>query len=74
MPKIPPISSRRLVTIAEKVGFTKIRQTGSHARYIHSDGRKISIPMHAGENIHPGLLRKILRDLQITPEDFSKLR
>jgi len=74
MPKLSPISSKKLASIVEKASFTKIRQTGSHARFIHMDGRKTSIPMHSGENIHPGLLRKILRDLQITPEDFLKLR
>ncbi|MEK7119664.1 MAG: type II toxin-antitoxin system HicA family toxin [Patescibacteria group bacterium] len=74
MPKISPISSKKLAAIAEKLGFVKVRQTGSHARYIHRDGRRTSIPMHSGENIHPGLLRKILRDIQISPEEFSNLR
>jgi len=74
MPKLSPISSRKLVQIVEKLGFIKIRQEGSHARYVHADGRKISIPMHSGESIHRGLLRKIIRDLNLTPDQFSKLR
>ena len=74
MSKISPISSKKLAVIVEKLGFVKVRQAGSHARYIHHDGRKNSIPMHSGENIHPGLLRKILRDIQVSPEEFSNLR
>lgn len=74
MPKLSPISSRNLVKIVESLGFVKARQEGSHARFVHADGRKISIPMHPGENIHRGLLRKILRDLQITPKEFLELR
>lgn len=74
MPRLSPISSRNLVKIIEKQGFVKIRQEGSHARYVHADGRKISIPMHAGENIHRGLLRKIIHDLNMTLDEFSKLR
>jgi len=74
MPKLSPISSRKLVKIAEELGFEKIRQEGSHARYVHLDGRKTTIPMHSGENIHKGLLRKILRDMDVSPDKFFKLR
>lgn len=74
MPRLSPISSRDLAKILDKLGFTKIRQVGSHARFIHSDGRKITLPIHSGENVHRGLLRKILRDLDLSPEEFSKLR
>jgi predicted RNA binding protein YcfA (HicA-like mRNA interferase family) len=74
MPKLSPISSRDLVKIVEALGFINTRQTGSHARFAHSDGRKITIPIHVGENIYRGLLRKIIRDLNISLEEFSKLR
>lgn len=74
MPRLSPISSRNLIKIVEKQGFVKVRQEGSHARYAHADGRKTSIPMHSGENIHRGLLRKIIHDLNMTPDEFSKLR
>ncbi|MBM2820825.1 MAG: hypothetical protein HW405_585, partial [Candidatus Berkelbacteria bacterium] len=31
------------------------------------------IPVHQGENIGQGLLRKILNDLEISPKEFLKL-
>lgn len=74
MPKLSPISSRNLIKIITKLGFEKIRQEGSHVRFAHSDGRKITIPIHSGENIHRGLLRKILKDMEIQPEKFTNLR
>ena len=74
MPRLSPISSRDLVKIVEILGFVKIRQTGSHARFIHPDGRKITIPIHTEETIHHGLLRKIIRDLNMAPDEFIKLR
>ena len=74
MPKLSPISSRNLIKILNKLGFKKIRQEGSHARFIHPDGRKTTIPIHSGENIHRGLLRKILKDINISPEQFFKFR
>ena len=43
------------------------RQTGSHARLKHADGRVVTVPVHAGQDVGRGLLRKILRDADITP-------
>lgn len=74
MPKLSPISGTRLIKILSKQGFIKVRQKGSHARLEHPDGRKTSVPIHSGEGVGVGLLRKILRDVNLTPEQFSKLR
>ncbi len=41
----------------------------------HPDSRCTVIPVHAGEIIGPGLLNKILRDIEFSEEDlFSLLR
>ena len=37
------------------------------------DGRTTVVPVHAGEDLGPGLLRQILRDADLTVEQFSKL-
>ncbi|MGI0001744.1 MAG: type II toxin-antitoxin system HicA family toxin [Nitrososphaeraceae archaeon] len=74
MPKLSSISARKLIVLLEKLGFEQIRQKGSHIRMEHSDGRKTSIPVHSGEKVGTGLLRKILRDTQILRNDFEKLR
>lgn len=74
MPKLSPISARKLIVILEKLEFEIIRQKGSHVRMEHSDGRKTSIPFHPGEKVGIGLLRKILRDTQISRSKFEELR
>lgn len=74
MPKLSPISSRKLISILYKLGFKAVRQKGSHLRMVHIDGRKITIPVHPGENVGKGLLRKILRDVNIDVRRFDKLR
>jgi predicted RNA binding protein YcfA (HicA-like mRNA interferase family) len=51
-----------------------VRQKGSHLRMAHRDGRRTTIPIHAGENIGIGLLIKILRDVNISRSEFEKLR
>lgn len=74
MPKLSPIRGVKLVKILTKLGFDKVRQKGSHVRLEHSDGRKTTVPIHSGELVGKGLLRKILRDVNLNPEDFEKLR
>ena len=71
--KLPRLSGKELAKIAQKLGFVYSHTTGSHMVYNHPDGRKTVIPHHAGEEIGPGLLNKILkRELQITREELMK--
>ncbi len=74
MPKLSPINANRLIRILEKLGFRQIRQKGSHVRMEHDDGRKTTIPVHPGENVGVGLLRKILRDANISRSEFEKFK
>lgn len=74
MPKLSPIRGKDLVKILTKQGFVSVHQKGSHLRLAHPDGRKTTVPLHPGENIGKGLLSKILKDVNITPDQFNKLR
>ena len=42
----PTLSFRELTKKVKKLGFKKVRQKGSHVRFVHSDGRKTTIPDH----------------------------
>ena len=69
---LPVIKGKDLVTFLETLGFTVIRQRGFHIRMKSDDGRYTSVPVHSGEDIPKGLLRKIIReDLEMTLEDFA---
>ncbi|MEK7518209.1 MAG: type II toxin-antitoxin system HicA family toxin [Patescibacteria group bacterium] len=74
MSKLAPIRGRELILILEKLGFEKAHQKGSHVRMKHSDSRRTSVPVHSGEKVGVGLLRKILRDVNISRDEFIKLR
>lgn len=74
MPKLSPINARVLIRVLEKAGFTKHHQKGSHVRMIHSDGRRTSVPLHAGEKVGIGLLSKILKDAGIKRDEFERLK
>jgi len=74
MPKLSPIRGKDLISILESQGFVKIHQKGSHVRLQHPDGRKTTVPVHSGEKVGVGLLRKILRDTNVSRSQFEKLR
>ena len=73
MAKLPTLTGKELAKIVEKLGFVHSHTTGSHMIYKHADGRRTTIPHHAGEEIGPGLLNKIIKkDLGLTRKDFMK--
>ncbi len=74
MPRLSPINGKNLIKILEKQGFERVHQEGSHVRMKHIDGRRTSVPVHSGEKVGVGLLRKILRDCNITRNEFEKLK
>ena len=70
---LPVIKGKNLIAFLETIGFTAIRQRGSHVRMKSDDGRYTSVPVHSGEDIPKGLLRKIIREyLEMTLEDFCE--
>lgn len=73
MARLPKLTGKELAKIAEKLGFKFKHQRESHLIYEHDDGRKVTIPHHAREEIGPGLLNKIIKkDFQITREEFMR--
>ena len=71
--KLPKISGKELCKILEKLGFRKIYGKGSHVRFKHSDGRRSVIPVHGNEDLGPGLLNAILKQIKLTREEFERL-
>jgi predicted RNA binding protein YcfA (HicA-like mRNA interferase family) len=51
-------------------GKEVVRTRGSHVFLKHSDGRVTTVPVHSGETIGPGLLRSILRDVEVSLDQF----
>ncbi len=71
MSRWPVLSGRKIIKALEGLGYYKVRQTGSHVR-LHCQGRRsVTVPDYSV--IGRGLLRKILRDAELTPDEFGKL-
>jgi predicted RNA binding protein YcfA (HicA-like mRNA interferase family) len=50
--------------------FQNTRSKGSHFFYRHPDGRTTTLPNHSGRDLSRPLIREILREIEITPEQF----
>ena len=72
MSRLPRLKGKELIRILEKLGFEVIRTRGSHFFLRHADGRATTVPVHSGEVIGPGLLRSILRDVELSLEDLGR--
>jgi predicted RNA binding protein YcfA (HicA-like mRNA interferase family) len=73
MTKFPRVTGDKLIKALRRAGFLEIRQRGSHVMLSHPDGRMTTVPIHKGEEIGIGLLKKILRDADIAPGEFQTL-
>lgn len=71
---MPSATAREFQAVARQLGFERRRQTGSHERWNHPDGRAVTIPLHGGREIGPPLFFKILRQFGISLEEFQRLR
>ena len=60
--------------VAARLGFRRERQSGSHERWTHPDGRGLTIPIHGGREIGPPLFYRMLEQLGITTEEFRRLK
>ena len=71
MPRLPTLTARQLIHFLTDQGFVEVRQSGSHLTLRReSDGRTVTVPVHTGQDIGRGLLRRILRDAGFSTEDF----
>lgn len=71
MPYLPSLSGKDVIRALTSIGYRPVRQRGSHIRLACPGKRSITVPNH--DTIGPGLLRKILRDTELSVTEFKKL-
>jgi predicted RNA binding protein YcfA (HicA-like mRNA interferase family) len=71
MPKLPVLKSRHVVAALEKAGFRQVRQEGSHIQFKRGN-LLVTVPNHPGD-LNPQVLKSIIRQAQMTPEEFVNL-
>jgi predicted RNA binding protein YcfA (HicA-like mRNA interferase family) len=72
--RIGEVTSREVITVLEGLGFQRHAFGGtSHFRFVHTDGRRCTVPSHSHQDIGRGLLHKILRDAHLSNDEFENL-
>ncbi len=73
MSKLPLVDAKTFEKLLLYLGFEIKRQKGSHVFYRHPDGRYTTLPHHNDRTIGRSLTRSILRQIEITLEEFIEL-
>ena len=73
MSRLAIIDFRSFEKILLRLGFKRTRQRGSHVIYHHKDGRIVSVPYHKGKDLSRQLLRSLLKQIDITVDDYNNL-
>ncbi len=69
------LTARRLIRALERDGFRLVWSKGSHRRYHHPDGRRVTVSYHRpGETFKPKTLKSIIEiQARWTEEDLRRL-
>ena len=67
MPKLPHVSGAEIQRTLERLGFQKVRQSGSHV-VMKRDSKGCVVPMHSEVKI--GTLAGLLRQAEVAVEEF----
>jgi predicted RNA binding protein YcfA (HicA-like mRNA interferase family) len=68
MPKLPRVSGAEVVRALERLGFVRLRQSGSHV-ILRRQSKGCVVPLHA--EVKVGTLAGVLRQAEVSPEEFT---
>ena len=71
MSGLPVVSGRDTVRALQQIGYEVVRQRGSHIRLRNLDTSRAPVPDH--RELKPGTLRAILRDADLSVDEFRAL-
>lgn len=69
MPKLPHLSGAEVQRALERLGFQKLRQSGSHV-VMRRESKGCVVPMHGEVKI--GTLAGLLRQAEVSTDDFMQ--
>ena len=69
MPKLPHLPGVEIQRALERLGFQKVRQSGSHV-VMKREPKGCVVPMHSEVKI--GTLAGLLRQAEVAPEEFMQ--
>lgn len=66
MPKLPRLTAAEAESMLVKAGFLWLRSKGSHRIYAKG-GRRVVIPFHGHESLHPKIVKQAFEALDDVP-------
>jgi predicted RNA binding protein YcfA (HicA-like mRNA interferase family) len=72
MSRLPIVNFQTMEKLLKRLGFEAVRQKGSHVFYRHPDGRTTTVPYHKGRDLARPLIREILREIELSPDEFLR--
>ena len=69
MPKLPRVSVAEIIRALERLGFVRIRQSGSHV-ILRRGSKGCVVPMHS--EVKVGTLAGVLRQAEVSAEEFMQ--
>ncbi len=70
-PSLPIISGRDCIRALARLGYREGRQKGSHVRLVCVGRNPVTVPLH--DTLDRGTLRGIIRTVDVTVEEFTRL-
>ncbi len=71
MTRLQLVAYNELSKVAKLAGFSWVRCEGSHNTFRNNAGRIVVIPDHGSQVIVRPLLRKILRDIGLSVDEYN---
>jgi len=72
--KLPSLTARKVIRALKRAGFVEDRQKGSHlVLFQPATKARTVVPVHSGRTVKEPLLRGIIRDANLTVEEFIEL-
>jgi len=71
MTRLPLTDFKTMDKLLRRMGFERVRQKGSHVFYRHADGRTTTVPDHPGRVLARPLIREILKEIEVSPEQYQ---
>jgi predicted RNA binding protein YcfA (HicA-like mRNA interferase family) len=74
--KLRTLTARKLIKALERDGFQLVRVEGSHHRYRHPDGRRVTVSFHRSSDTFKFKTLKSIIEKQArwTEEDLKRLK
>jgi len=70
--RLPRVTAAQVIKVLERLGFNLNRQSGSHKIYKNSENKRVTVPFHSQQILHPKILKSILHDAELSVDEFIR--